>query len=407
MAAIGLTSFMPLTYAKPSSAEEGVSLLEEILQKMRNLPQIALNKPNQPLAYKPQLLANNTIQAANNSDYLKRMQEQSLPSSSPLPVLGPQVQSQAQFFDEGSQTGSLGLPQEVRGKSLAKKSERPQIASPGRFYERQNCQLLDAYRKAEPNIVANGSPAAKMRAAGGFSSYSTTPSPPAAAMPAGKMPMLKGVSNSTIGPQKQYELSDRPPLICDSHNALAQMPSSIGAGQSNMAGAVTHAYHGPALKSSIEEKYLPNTRFEIAMSPPAVIMGVPLIRLGNSEKQVTSVMGSLGKIHKDYFHGWSVWSLQKDNCSDFSIQVFMRHGLVEAIRVFDPSFFRQDFGVVPGDELTKVKTKFGEPAFILSDKVSQISQNYVYPISQVGFQISRTQKEQVPKIASILIFSVK
>ena len=113
------------------------------------------------------------------------------------------------------------------------------------------------------------------------------------------------------------------------------------------------------------------------------------------------------KLKKESVHDWSVWSLRNGKSANNAIQVFLRNGKVDAIRVFDPAFFPSDFGVSIGDSLSTVKEKFGEPTFILSDNVSIISQNYIYPISQVGFRFSRPQKDQSPKVTSMIVFDVK
>ncbi len=92
-----------------------------------------------------------------------------------------------------------------------------------------------------------------------------------------------------------------------------------------------------------------------------------------------------------------------------ALQLFFRHGLLDAIRIFDPSLIAPDFGVMPGDTLESVKERFGEPAFMLSEPAGGTSsKNYIYPISQVAFQLARPDIEsnQSPQVVSVLIFSV-
>ena len=85
----------------------------------------------------------------------------------------------------------------------------------------------------------------------------------------------------------------------------------------------------------------------------------------------------------------------------------MRQSKVNAIRVFDSSFLQPGFNIRLGDQLTAVKEKFGEPAFILTDNLAITSQNYIYPLSQIGFQLTKSKKGYLPKIASIIIFSAR
>jgi hypothetical protein len=88
--------------------------------------------------------------------------------------------------------------------------------------------------------------------------------------------------------------------------------------------------------------------------------------------------------------------------------IYIRHGIVEALRVFDPYYIRPEFGVSFGAGLSEVKKKFGEPAFMIEEPGAVgAGQNYVYPISQVCFQVARKQPNGEPQLVSILIFTVK
>ena len=77
------------------------------------------------------------------------------------------------------------------------------------------------------------------------------------------------------------------------------------------------------------------------------------------------------------------------------------------LRIFDSSLIAPDFGVSLRDNLSCVKEKFGEPAFILQEPIPGAGQNYIYPISQVGFQFARPAPGQQPRVVSVLIFNVK
>jgi|GEM_PF-2342698 len=146
---------------------------------------------------------------------------------------------------------------------------------------------------------------------------------------------------------------------------------------------------------------------EIALLPPSVVTGIPLVRLGTSESETNKALAGKGQLNKTKINNWSVWSLQKPGNDEVSLQIYSRNGQVEAIRIFDSSLISHDFGVKLGDELGTVKQKFGEPAFILSEPQSRGGQNYVYPISQVSFQLAYTSKTSAPKVVSLLIFNAK
>jgi len=146
---------------------------------------------------------------------------------------------------------------------------------------------------------------------------------------------------------------------------------------------------------------------EIALLPPSVVTGIPLVRLGTSESETNRALAGKGQLNKTKINDWSVWSLQKPGNDEVSLQIYSRNGQVEAIRIFDSSLISHDFGVKLGDALGTVKQKFGEPAFILSEPQSRGGQNYVYPISQVSFQLAYTSKTTAPKVVSLLIFNAK
>ncbi|MBY0356746.1 MAG: hypothetical protein K2W82_01990 [Candidatus Obscuribacterales bacterium] len=156
---------------------------------------------------------------------------------------------------------------------------------------------------------------------------------------------------------------------------------------------------------ALEERYSRNE--VIALLPPHVATGIPLVSLGVSQAQVTPALASMGTIKNDKINGWTVLSWQRQGETTTSLQLFFRQGLLDAIRIFDKSLIARDFGVFLGDELQVVKQKFGEPAFLVQEPRPGNGQNYIYPISRVGFQLVRGKSSATPQVASVLIFSVK
>ncbi|MFN8554155.1 MAG: hypothetical protein U0103_21985 [Candidatus Obscuribacterales bacterium] len=148
---------------------------------------------------------------------------------------------------------------------------------------------------------------------------------------------------------------------------------------------------------------------EIALLPPNVITGIPLVRLGSSafdaNRALTSIKGN--KLKQQSIGGWTVYVLHKANSVDPAMQVYVRHGLVEALRIFDNAFIAPDFGVHLNDDVSTVKAKFGEPAFMQDEPECPSAKNYVYPISQVSFELTRASNSPSPKVVSVLIFTVK
>jgi hypothetical protein len=148
----------------------------------------------------------------------------------------------------------------------------------------------------------------------------------------------------------------------------------------------------------------------IALLPPNVVTGIPLIRLGSSEAQASSALAQIGKMKVEQVDNWNVWTWSKPGEKDPALQLYVRHGLLDAMRIFDRSLIGSDFGVTLGDVLSKVKETFGEPAFMVKEPQPGAGQNYIYPISQVGFQLARpagAPANQPPRVVSVLIFHVK
>jgi hypothetical protein len=159
--------------------------------------------------------------------------------------------------------------------------------------------------------------------------------------------------------------------------------------------------------SSINGRRLAFNNGDLALLPPNVVTGIPLVRLGAPETQASAALSSMGAMHHEKVNKWSVWTWQRNVNSTQALQLYMRNGLLDAMRIFDPSLIASDFGVSLGDDLSKVKEKFGEPAFILQEPRPGVGQNYIYPISQVGFQLARPAADQSPRVVSVLIFNVK
>lgn len=193
-----------------------------------------------------------------------------------------------------------------------------------------------------------------------------------------------------------------PPMMAGMQQQSIALPPQSSAAQSD-SDAQSQSQHFGALNKQ---------KSEIAMLPPNVITGIPLVRLGSSaidaNKALTSVKGN--KLKQQSISGWTVYVLHKANSQDPAMHVYVRHGLVEAMRIFDNAFISPDFGVQLNDDITKVKAKFGEPTFMVSEfdcPASRSSKNYVYPISQVSFELTKTNDSPTPKVVSLLIFTVK
>jgi hypothetical protein len=148
----------------------------------------------------------------------------------------------------------------------------------------------------------------------------------------------------------------------------------------------------------------------MALLPPSVVSGIPLARLGATEQELTAAL-SKRTAQKQKIEDWTVWTIKGTNDHAAGVQLYLRHSVVEAIRVFQPYYLGEDVGIKIGDDLLTVKRKFGEPALILPEPdfagKHSASQNYVYPISHVAFQLARSQVQPSPQVISVLIFDVQ
>ena len=147
----------------------------------------------------------------------------------------------------------------------------------------------------------------------------------------------------------------------------------------------------------------------LAFLPPNAVHGITGLPLGSSSSETVDFFKSRGKISRAEFYGIQVLTLC-DNPDTPLLQAFLREGHLEALRIFHPTYTPPQLGLNIGEELPSMKAKFGEPAFILEEPRNRskappaIAKNYVYPISQVSFQLSRPNAATAPQVISLMVF---
>lgn len=171
--------------------------------------------------------------------------------------------------------------------------------------------------------------------------------------------------------------------------------------------AVVMADANPEMKAELVQDLRAKRKETIALLPPNVATGIPMIKLGITQAEAGQSLKPWGSMREEVLGNWTVWTFQRPNSEAPVLQVFMRHGFVEALRIFDPGLVGHDLGVGLGDEVRVLKEQFGEPSFILSEPQPGAGQNYVYPLSQVAFLLSRPDPKSEPEVVSLLIFNVK
>lgn len=206
-------------------------------------------------------------------------------------------------------------------------------------------------------------------------------------------------------PADKAILGNAPRIIADEESATAAPPSgSINLDQPGLYKYLREYQFDAKGKKDIVNKA------QVALLPPTVVTGIPQVHLGVSESDAQRTLGTIGGINKQQIGGWTVWTVSHSVSHETILQLYIKHGMVEAMRVFDRSLMPYDLGVRLGDELASVKSKFGEPAFMVSEPAVNkrfAGQNYVYPISQVSFQLAKSKSSKAPQVVSLLIFNVR
>jgi hypothetical protein len=144
---------------------------------------------------------------------------------------------------------------------------------------------------------------------------------------------------------------------------------------------------------------------QVAFLPPSAVHGLSGLPLGASEQEVALYLKGRGKLLKTIISGFKVWTLEEKDGSP-SLQVYLRQGRAEAFRIFNQQYVPTGLGISVFDSLSTMKSKFGEPSFILEEP-NQIpafpAKNYVYPISQISFQLAR-KNQSSPQVVSLMLF---
>lgn len=148
----------------------------------------------------------------------------------------------------------------------------------------------------------------------------------------------------------------------------------------------------------------------IAYLPPSTLRGINGLNLWVGEAETLSYLKSRGTIKSTATLGWKVVTLTNSQ-GQVACQAYLRNSKLEALRVYSSDLLPTSLGVPIDSDLGQMKSKYGEPSFVLeepkTDKPSQVSaKNYVYPLSQVAFQIARDKNpgQGKPKVVSVLFF---
>lgn len=155
----------------------------------------------------------------------------------------------------------------------------------------------------------------------------------------------------------------------------------------------------------------------VAYNPPSMVFGIAGLQLGANNNEVSSYLKSqygtdMSKFKNYKYKEWQVWSLVEPAGSGerTTLQIFSRANQVEALRIFDDKYIPDAVNVRLADTMAVMKNRFGEPAFVLEEpqpkenNARKMIKNYVYPVSQVSFQLVRGDNGTSPVVTSVLLF---
>lgn len=224
-----------------------------------------------------------------------------------------------------------------------------------------------------------------------------------------RLPVFQGATNGTIYGDEgvAHKSLDQPSAFRHMREYGSKLPSQEPA---DMLDDEAETSRGNQLKSAFGRR---QDYSRLAYVPPNLISGVPGLRLGASHANVVSFLKGKGNVDRAPVDGWDVWVLKNAKTGKASLQVYMRNGIVEAFRIFDSKYVPSRLKISLDTPLEQMKEKFGEPAFILyepstGNSIKRGVKNYVYPVSQVSFQLARSNsksKKTPPiQIKSMLIF---
>lgn len=432
-------------YSRWSPPHAGIKLLEDILGRVRSVPQLAM-KTN--LRMQNQEIAQQIMQGPTNYQLAIRPRESSWPQQA--------QRKEARQADEKGGSGAKAKPAGIwekdtladavnkgradvlaygvapaaaptsgfAGKSGIWEAEPKGLTHPQENLRRAAGNLYGITRKLE---VAN------QMAAGTYGAYGGGAP---GAVSKGTSVARGELKAQWYGASRPIQIMDESPAVRDARDkgveefrpstdsamtppAMPPAPTpaapmtpysgfdSMSAGPRNLPPARLESFTRAQGQRPYGDEGLATREAEIALLPPNVFTGIPVVRLGSSEAQAARALAAVGSTNCQKINGWTVWSISKPASKDPALQVFMRHGQVDALRIFDASLVGPDFGVRLGDSLAAVKERFGQPAFIIAEPTPGSGQNYVYPISQVAFLMARPAPNEAPVVTGLFLFAVK
>lgn len=431
-----------VNYSRISPPASGVKVIEEIFQRVRSAPQIAmklnLRKQQQrldvaqdPLQIRPKSSAGKTLPSPSLNIIAPAAPAMEIAAA---PAGGAdfgtvQMRAEPQVFAGARQFPLVAASNKPSAPGMWESNESEHKASQqvpdlstaiGRLHGvMQNMNQVQSLGKMVREQAQSSQPrtAGGLSGSGGFlppvnmgkdvtqTNYQSEADSLAGALADGEQSNRKADTrrrNDAAARDKDMPAST--PVTASKKAKPAQLASSFASAKEEAGAGPVAGYRG----INMDEKKAKLAMADIALLPPNVVTGIPLVHLGSSEQQASGALQSIGSMKQQKVLKWTVWSWARPTAkTGTSLQLYMRNGLLDAMRIFDSSLIGTDFGVNVGDSMARVKEKFGEPAFIVDEPQPGAGRNYIYPISQIGFQLARPAPGDQPRVVSVLIFNVK
>jgi hypothetical protein len=413
----GLKGHIQMTQFSPP--QSGVSLIEEILWRVRSTPRLAMAVSS---------TKNQTFVRNYDKDRDEEKQEQSKKGITDYTLAIKPKESLVPIREKAEPTmdmGKLAWKADSRvtnqktktASSSGLRADQLASASPAKakFYNapRQQ-QILDdrpAIRDFRAPTIASVSPRTGGSYAGGSSGAVSTalPSPVPMSLPA---PIIASKQMAKRAASPQYIA--QAPIVANENEAMSDrlvMDDIKGSRQLQQERVRRNALadsevNAPAAPSVLSESK-DSQPLKIAMRPTRMVTGIPQLKLGVSEAESKRSFKAFGNIKKDVISDWTVWTYFRPGVKVPAMQVYVHQGFVEAMRIFDQELISAELGVHLGDDLGTVKEQFGEPAFIIPEPAPGSGHNYIYPLSRVGFHLMRPNANKAPQVVSMLIFHAR
>jgi len=381
------------------SPESGVKLLIGILQRIGNVPALAMQQQSMN-NFAPPLPA----ESAPNQIFGQNLTDPAL-------AIRPQVRRQ-------SAANQAYISQAPQAKAKARSDNL--IASSTKMY--QLSKTIDELDRQANSYEPTASQASNSAAPARGVVISNAPRITEYGAASGSAIQAKSESSvrGLVGAIKDAQ-AEQMSRMTDAEESFTPSASNLGSlSRSNKKQVVKldQPSYYKHIREYDDKKSLKEQKQIVAYNPPSMVFGIAGLQLGASNNDVSGYLKAQFGTDKSKFKSfkykeWLVWSLVEPTSKGerTTLQIFSRANQVEALRIFDDRYIPDAVNVRLADSMAVMKNRFGEPAFVLEEPQlkdntteKKMIKNYVYPVSQVSFQLVRGESGTSPAVTSVLLF---